>query len=471
MFVRQIGASILMTFSLSLFGCAAGDSEYNSRFFEKYLLDAERARQEADLDKAEKLAKQSISYAQNLGLNDWRVGLGEARAGRILYENSKPNEARATLLRAVVIFEKCENQKNNSEQLRKKELGEALALLGTLEAESDQKADARLHLEKANTLLMPFWEQATQDAEKDTIAGQGLALSRFSLGRLLASDGDTKAATTQYESALAIIDKQSVSVPLREEISGALADLYRMQGKTDEAQEILDKQAEYTRFNPGGVKAIARDLWRSNVNMAREATRDNKLQQASDLLEKALSQTDKFQKNGEESVQTLCELARLRQRQGDHKAALDLLKRAETVALKLGGPVNYHVDNVLNSYSRIYRMEKELPQQEAIILRQLKLRKELRGENTFHVGETLNNLAQNQFAQDRLADAEQTMQKALDIYELQPKEDARYLKSGYELMINILEKQHKLEAAEKVKAKLQSHVRDMFEWKKTETTL
>lgn len=456
---------------MSLFGCAAGDSEYNSRFFEKYLLDAERARQESELDKAEKLAKQSIVYAQNLGVNDWRVAVSEARTGRILFENNKPNEARTTLLQAVAIFEKYENQKDVSERLRKKEFGEALALLGTLEAEHDQKAEARLHLEKANSLLMPYWEQASQDAEKDTIAGQGLALSRLSLGKIFAGDGDTRGATREFESALMIIDKQSVSVPMREDIAESLSDLLKKSGKPDEAREVLEKQAEYTRFNPGGAKAIARDLWRSNVTMAREATHANKLKEASDLLEKALSQTNKFQKNGEESVQTLCELARLRQRQGDHNAAIELLKRAETAASNLGGPVNYHVDNVLNSYSKIYRMQKLLPEQEAIILRQLKLRKELRGDNTFHVGETLNNLALCQLAQDRYLEAESNMEKALRIFELQPKEDARYLKGAYEGMIEILEKQHKSEQAQSIKKKLQAHVQDMFNWKRTETNL
>src|SRR5205085_6926768 len=112
-------------------------------------------------------------------------------------------------------------------------------------------------------LLQPYWEQAAQDAEKDTLAGQALALTRLSLGKIFAGDGDTKGATSQFVSAIAIIDKQSVSVPLREDIAEAFSAVLKKSGQPEEAKEVLEKQAEYTRFNPGGAKAIARDLWRS----------------------------------------------------------------------------------------------------------------------------------------------------------------------------------------------------------------
>ncbi|MBC7998235.1 MAG: hypothetical protein IAF58_09845 [Leptolyngbya sp.] len=63
------------------------------------------------------------------------------------------------------------------------------------------------------------------------------------------------------------------------------------------------------------------------------------------------------------------------------------------------------------------------------------------------------------------------MEKALKIFELQPKDDARYLKGAYEGMIVILEKQNKSEQAQSIKKKLQAHEQDMFEWKRTETNL
>lgn len=450
--------------TLLLCGCAAGNSDYDSRFFEKYLLDGERAIQENDSERAERMFRLSVAHGEKLGTGDWRLALAEGRLGRILAGNHKNAEAKSVLKSATAHYRTAKPAKQSSTNLVAKERGEADALLGSLLLDGGDFNGARSYLEEASALLAPFWSAAKDEHERDTISGIGYARALYGLARIRQKNGDDKEAIKYYENALAVIDEERVSVPLRDDVAEAFSSLLKSKGKGEEAAAVEEKQEEYARFNPGGPKAIARDTWRESYNKARQTSKEGDYVKASQLYEEAYRQVQVYDREGEDALQTLFDWSRCRQKVNDSEGAERLLKQAEAIAIKLGGHKSVHYDNFLQAKDRVLKIQRKYDALEILLKEQLTLREELRGKDNFHVGETFTHLGECHYRMNRLPEAEADYRKAIAIFEKNPQRNYKELKNTYDDLIPILEKLGKIEEVRKFKFDRAVLVKDTIKW-------
>ncbi len=460
----------VLSLTLLLCSCAGGNSDYDSRFLEKYLLDGERALQENDAERAERLFRLAVLHGEKLGSGDWRWALAEGRLGKVLAGNHKEAEAKTVLHSAIVHFRSAKPGEQSNTNLIAKERGEADSLLGLLLMDGGDLNGSRPYVEEASVILAPFWSAAKNEQERDTISGIGYARALYGLGRLRQNDKEDNAAQKNYEEALAVIDEERISVPLRDDIAEAFAKFLKSKGKAEEAHAVEEKQEEYARFNPGGTKAIARDAWRHSYNKAREASKKWTFEQSDQYYEEAFKQVNIYDKEGEDALQTLCDWSRVKEKLNDSAGADRLLNQAEAMAIKLGGDKGVYFDNYLTAKDRILKLRRDYVAQETLIKQQVALREVLRGKDNFHVGETLTHLAECHFRMNRLSEAEAEYKKAIAIFEQNPQRNYKELKSTYDEFIAILEKQGKLEDARKVKFDRAVLVKDTIKWESEKHT-
>ncbi len=451
-----------MTFLLC--GCAAGSSDYDSRFFEKYLLDGERALQENDSERAERMFRLAVAHGEKLGTGDWRLALAEGRLGKVLANNHKEAEAKTVLNSAIANYRIAKPGKESSINLVAKERGEADALLGSLLLDGGDVNGARSYLEEASALLAHFWSAAKEERERDTISGIGYARALYGLARIRQKNGDDNEAMKYYENALAVIDEERVSVPLRDDVAEAFSSFLKSKGKGEKAAAVEEKQEEYARFNPGGPKAIARDAWRESYNKARESSKAGKLDESNQFFEDAIKQVNQYEKDGEDAFQTLCEWARVRQKMNDSEGADRLLSQAEAIAIKMGGNKSIWYDNFLQSKARVLKLQRKFDVLETTLKLELSLREGLRGKDNFHVGETFTHLGECHYRMNRLPEAEADYRKAIAIFEKNPQRNYNELKNTYDDLIPILEKLGKIEEVRKFKFDRAVLVKDTIKW-------
>lgn len=459
----------LVVFSLTILlgGCSVGSADYDARFLEKYLLDGERALQENDAERAERLFRLAVSHGEKLGAGNWKLALAEGRLGKVLASENRDAEAKTVLASSISHFRAAKAGNTESANLIAKERGEADALLGLLLFDSGDVNGARPYLEESAATLAPFWSQAKEERERDTLAGIGYARALYGLARIREYDGDATGAAKNYESALSVIDEERISVPIREDIAAAYAKLLTKIGKRGEAEKVEEKQEAYAKFNPGGTKAIARDAWREAYNKGREAARDNDYVKSDQYLAEAAKQVKLYDKKGEDTLQTLFEWSRTKQRMNDAAGADRLLKEAEALAIKVGGPRSVQFDNYMQAKDRVLKMQRKYDEQEVLLKEQVKLRAELRGKDNFHVGETLKRLAACRFHLNRLPEAIADMEEAIRIFKKNPQRNFKELKEAYDELIPMLEKSEDPGAAEEIrKYKFERAVlrRDIIKW-------
>jgi tetratricopeptide (TPR) repeat protein len=455
---------VVLSMTFLLCSCAASNSDYNSRFFEKYLLDGERAMQENDFERAERMFRFSVAHGEKLGSGDWRLALAEGRLGKVLAINHKEAEAKTVLNSAVANYRTAKPGKQSSINLIAKERGEADSLLGSLLVDSGDVNGARSYLEEASALLAPFWSAAKDEPERDTISGIGYARALYGLARIRQKIGDDKEAKEYYENALAVIDEERISVPLRDDIAQAFSNFLKSKGKGEKSAEVEEKQEEYARFNPGGPKAIARDAWRQSYNKAREASKDGKLDESNQLYEEAVKQVNVYEKEGEDAFQTLCEWARVRQKMNDSEGADRLLTQAEAMAIRMGGKKSVWYDNYLMHKVKVLKFQHKYEELEAMLKQQVALREELRGKDNFHVGETLRNLSTCRYHLNKVPEAEADMRRAIEIFKKNPQRNYKELKDSYDDFIPMLEKSEKVEDVRKFKFDRAVLVKDTIKW-------
>jgi hypothetical protein len=454
----------VLSLTLLLCSCAAGNADYDSRFLEKYLLDGERALQENDAERAERLFRLAVLHGEKLGSGDWRWALAEGRLGKVLAGNHKEAEAKTVLNSAIMHFRSAKSGNQSNDNLVAKERGEADSLLGLLLISSGDLNGSRPYVEEASVLLAPFWSAAKNEHERDTISGIGYARALYGLARLRQKDGDDKEAKKNYENALAVIDEERIPVPLRDDIAEAFAKFLKSKGKADQAAAVEEKQEEYARFNPGGPKAIARDAWRQSYNKARQASKDGQFDKSDQYYEEAFKQVKLYEKEGEDTLQTLFDWSRVRQKLNDSDGADRLLNQAEAMAIKLGGDKGVNYDNYLLAKDRVLKLQRKYDALETLLKMQVTLREELRGKDNFHVGETLTHLAECRYHMNRLPEAEADYRKAIAIFEQNPQRNYKELKNTYDDLIPILEKLGKLEDARKFKFDRAVLVKDTIKW-------
>ncbi len=454
-----------VVFSVALLGgCGAGNNAYDARFLEKYLLDGERALQENDTDRAERMFRCCQAHGEKLGTSDWRLALAEARLGKVLVANHKDAEAKKVLASAVLHFRTAKTGRQTSAALIDKELGEAESLLGMLLLDGGDFNLARAYLEESAALLKTHWSSVIDESQRDTLAGVGYARSLFGLARLHERDGDWLGAMQNYEGALAVVDQERVSVPLREDISLAFVKFLISKGRHDKAKEVEQKQQQYASFNPGGAKAIARDQWRKCIDKGQSAMKDREYVKASQYFQDALPLTSAFAKDGEERLSTLEELALAKQCSGDAEAAIKLVKQAEDLAIKLGGENSTFLDNTLFVEQRILTMQQKYDQLEAVLQRQVKLRASMRGEDNLHVAESLVKLGDCQIGLGKSKEGTASYRKAIEIFEQDAQRNSKDLKVAYDKMIAVLEKDGNASAAGKFRISRSILEKQMIKW-------
>ncbi|MCC6977484.1 MAG: tetratricopeptide repeat protein [Candidatus Melainabacteria bacterium] len=458
------GRLIVLSITLLLGGCGAGKSDYDVRFFEKYLLDGERAMQENDNERAERMFRISLSHGEKLGPGDWRLAVAEGRLAKVLLANDKTHEARKVLASSVAHFRGLKSDVRSRIGLVAKEQGEADSLLGMMLVESGDINASRSYLEEASALLAPFWPPAEQEKERDTIAGIGYARALYGLARVEERDGDTENAVKNYKAALSVIDEEEIPVPMREDIADAYAALLRSKGKFDMADSVKEAQDHYARFHPGGQKAVARDRWRELFSKARDAAKQGNYSQAFAILQEAYDCTNVYAKDGEDALNTLCELGRISQRMKNAESATKYIAQAEAVAIKLGGEKSLYYDNVLLAKNKVLRLQKKNEELEAVLKKQIALREELRGKDNFHVGEILSHLGECQFHLNKPDEGEASLRRAIAIFKLFPQRNHRELEEAYDRLIAALEKEGKVEQARKLKFDRAVLVRDTINW-------
>ncbi len=253
-------------------------------------------------------------------------------------------------------------------------------------------------------------------------------------------------------------------VPLRDDVSGNFSRLLKSKGKTEEAEKVEQKQEEYERFNPGGPKAIARDAWRDAYTKGRDASRSNNYAKSDEYFAAAFKNVALYEKSGEDALQTLFEWSRTKQRMNDPAAADALLKQAEAMALKLGGPRSTQYDNYLQSKARVLKLQHKYDELETLLNQKLTLREELRGKDNFHVGETLIDRAACRVHLNRLPDAEADMKRAITIFKQTPQRNFKELKEAYDELISLLEKTGDAEDVRKYKFERAVLRRDIIKW-------
>jgi tetratricopeptide (TPR) repeat protein len=457
---------VVLSITLMLCGCTAGNSDYDVRFFEKYLLDGERAMQDNDGERAERMFRISLSHGEKLGAGDWRLAVAEGRLAKALLANEKADQAKAVLTSSIMHFRGLKPELRSRISLVAKEQGEAESLLGLMLVESGDINGSRAYLEEASALLAPFWPPAEQEKERDTIAGIGYARALYGLARVEQHDGDAENAVKNYKTALSVIDEEEIPVPIREDIAASYAAFLSSKGKSQLAESVKEAQQHYARFNPGGAKAVARDAWRELFGKARSAAKHANYAEARVMLEDAYKRTGIYAMDGEDALNTLCELARVSQRMKDETSATKYVEQAEAVAIKLGGSEkSLYYDNVLLTKNKILRLQGKSQELEDVLKKQIALREELRGHDNFHVGEILSHLGECQFHLHKQDEGEASLRRAISIFKQLPQRNHRELKEAYERLIPALEKVGKTEDAAKLKAEREQLIRDSVNWK------
>jgi len=459
---------LALSLTLLLSGCTAGSNDYDARFFEKYSLDGERALQESDPERAERMFRLSLSHGEKLGSGDWRLAVAEGRLAKILVANEKNDEAKKVLISSVAHFRGLKPETRERIKLVAKEQGEADALLGLMLVEAGDINGARSYLEEASALLAPFWSFAQNEPERDTLSGIGYARALYGLARVKENDRDAESAEKNYKAALDVIDEERVRVPLREDVATSFIAFLKSKGKFDEAVSVKEAQEHYARFNPGGTKAVARDAWRELYGKAREAARQADYLEARKILLDAYKRTDVYAKDGEDALQTLCELARVSQRAKESDIANGYLKQAEAVAIKLGGEKSTFFDNFLLTKTKLLRQQGNYAELENALAQQVLLREELRGANNFHVAKTLSHLGESQFQNNKFTEGEASLRRAIAIFKSFQQRHKAELRDAYDRLISGLEKQGKVNEARKVKFDRAVLVRDTIKWEKEE---
>lgn len=432
-------------------GCASGSAGTDERFFEKYLLDAQRALQEDDSARGERLLRLAVSSGEKLGGSNWRLALAEGRLGKVLLDNQKNEEAANALRSSVDHFRAARADSADVANLIAKERGETSSLLGLLLLEKKDYASARSYLEEASSLLSPFWAQAKEERQRDTLAGIGYARALYGLALMCLQGGDDVGAAKNYEAALRVIDEERVPVPLRDEVAGSYSNFLRSKKRLQKAEQVDAKQEEYERFNPGGPKAVARDAWRDALAKGRDASHDDLMEKADQHYAEAYKQVNLFEKSGDDALQTIIEWSRVKQRINDPAAADGLLERARDMALKVGGQRSIQYDNYLQGKERVLKLQRKYAEEEAVLLEQVRLREELRGKDNFHVAETLKRLSTCQYRLNKLPEAVDYSKKAIAIFKKSPQRNVRELKEAYDDLIAILEKSGDEEALRQYK--------------------
>lgn len=421
-------------------GCASGGAGTDQRFFEKYVLDAQRASQEEDSARAERLLRLAVTAGEKLGGSDWRLALAQGRLGKVLLDNQKAEEATKVLSSSVDHFRAARPTSPDIANLIAKERGETASLLGLLLVQKNDYASARSYLEEAASLLSPFWEQAKEERERDTLAGIGYARALYGLALMSRQTGDDVGAEKNYEAALRVIDEESVPVPLRDDVAGSYSNFLRSKKRLQKAEQVDAKQEAYERFNPGGPKAVARDAWRDALAKGRDAAHDDLMEKADQHFSEAYKQVNLFEKSGDDALQTIIEWSRVKQRINDPAAADKLLEQARDMALKVGGQRSIQYDNYLQGKERVLKLQRKYAEEEAVLLEQVRLREELRGKDNFHVAETLKRLATCQNRLNKLPEAVDYSKKAIAIFKKSPQRNIRELKEAYDDLIAMLEK-------------------------------
>ncbi len=461
----RAGSIFVFSMMLLLCSCAAGGEDYDARFLEKYLLDGERALQDDDGDRAERIFRQAVGHAEKLPAGDWRLALAEGRLGKVLAANNHTDEAKTVLKYSVLHFRSARPAVNDmSANLVAKERGEADSLLGFLLVEGGDFNDSRPYLEEAVALLSPFWAHAKDDKERDTISGVSYARSLYGLARVRLNDGDDRGAAKFFQDALKVVDEESIAMPLRSDIAGAYAKLLQSEGKFDQADQIGAKQEDYERYNPGGPKAIARDAWRQAYDKGREAVKDSNYEQADKYFEEAMKQVALYDRDGDNALATCLDWARVKHRLHDEAGTQRLLKRGEEISMKNGGEKGVFYDNFLACKARILKLQHKYEEQEALLKKQITLREELRGKSTFHVAEALADLGTCHYRQNKLAEAEADFRSAIEIFKQSPHNNAKQLKEVYDDLIPVLEKQGKVEDLRQFKFDRAVLVKDIVKW-------
>ena len=461
----RAGNIVVFSMMLLLCGCAAGGEEYNARFLEKYLLDGERAVQEEDGERAERLLRQAVAHARKLPAHDWRLALAEGRLGKVMAANNRTDEAIIMLRTSVMHFHAADKAADKvSADLASKERGEADSLLGFLLVEKGDMNGARPLLEESTALLAPFWSQAKDEKERDTISGVSYARTLYGLARVRLNDGNDKGAEKYFQDALNAVDEGRIAVPFRSDIAAAYEAFLRRNGKIGEADQIKTKQEEYERYNPGGAKAIARDAWRQAYEKGREASRLGDHAQADRYFEEAVKQVNLYEKEGGNALATYIDWARVKYRLNDEAGMERVLKRAEEISLKSGGDKGVFYDNYLSCKAKILKLQRKYAEQEVLLKQQVALREELRGKDTFHVAEVIVELGTCHFRLNKLVESEADFRKAVEIFKQSPRNNARQLKEVYDDLIPVLEKQGKVEEVRKFKFDKAVLVRDMIKW-------
>lgn len=323
---------------------------------------------------AEILGMQSIRLAERLGSSNYRVGVSHDTLGEVLVKEKKLQEARKHFDDAEKILQTNIIRAGDdvTRRLLLTDLAWSQRNLGLLELNEGREDDAIAHFKKAIANLETCVRDK-KDGRIDFFAAHRQVDLMLRLASLNAMRGQLDDAQKWFRKSIALADESFYPAFLMKQAREDFSKLLKKEGNFEESAALF-----------------SHDQWVKNAEAAEIARGQDDLKTAEKSLRDAADSAKRSKATMHLAIISLKKLAKLQLLQNNPAACRETCMEALHVWQTLGAGPSSEADYVLGL---LYRVTPGKEEGKDVQTQRLKVRRDLYGNNDYHVAETEAELA------------------------------------------------------------------------------
>lgn len=404
--VKKQNKLILTTIGLAavfqICGCTSSalvDRDFKTSMWEELWLEGTDALEEKRYVDARRILEQATKEVRGTH-NNMRLGVSLDRLADSYLASDMDKEAQKSYEEAIDVFDqsiKNDRDVTTEKVARREQIGSLSSLAQLLVKKKKFQAAEKL-IERALSNAQ-FLGGTSMKETNDKLLVMDFGTCLQTLGKIYESTNRESEARATYVKA-----------------SEYMADLNMGDADSDLLQMVVkNKDAEGSQMSGDEIRQLNALIqkWTPLQNEGKVLHQEGKFAEARDSFQKAYVLARAFNPSCDQAMDSLTQLLKMRNKLREFDEAEKLV--AANLPLIEKSPPTKAMDNALGEMAKVFMNQKQWHESEKLLKLRVKFRETIRGDNNFHVAETLYELANVYLESNNLPQAEFCLRKAQKI--------------------------------------------------------
>lgn len=404
--MKNLNKLILTTIGLAavfqISGCTSSalvDRDFKTSMWEELWLEGTDALEEKRYVDARRILEQATKEVRGTH-NNMRLGVSLDRLADAYIASDMDREAQKSYEEAIDVFDQSIKNDRNvaTEKIARREQIGSLSSLAQLLVKKKKFQAAEKLIERAMANAQLLGGTSMKDTN-DKLLVMDFGTCLRTLGKIYESTNRESEALTTYMKA-----------------SEYMADLNVGEGDSDLLQKVVqNREAEGSQMSGDEIRQLNALIqkWTPLQDEGKRLYQEGKLADARDNFEKAYVLARAFQPTCVPAMDSLTQLLKVRNKLREFDEAEKLV--AANLPIIEKSPPTKSMDNALGEMAKVFMHQRQWHESEKLLRLRVKFREAIRGDNNFHVAETLYELAVVYLESNNLTQAEFCLRKAQKI--------------------------------------------------------